>query len=89
MALSSGELSGLGGQLLMMTATATTRTIRLLLEQMPEIKKWNFMLNPPFRDNVTIIVPLPDTLPSKYEDLLTPFITKMKLGEVYLILVRG
>ena len=90
MALSSGQLSAIGGQMLLMTATATSRTIRLLMEEMPEIKKWRSILNSPFRDNVRILVPPPQTLSPKFEVLLEPFITRMKLmDEVYLILIRG
>ena len=90
MALSTGELSGICGQMLLMTATASSRTIRLLKDEMPEIKKWNLILNSPFRGNVSILVPPPETLSAKYEVLLKPFITRMKMkNEVYLILVRG
>ena len=90
MALASGELSGIGGKMLLMTATATSKTIRLLMDQLPEIKKWNLILNSPFRPNVTILVPPPDILSPKFEVALEPFIVRIKLlKEVYLILVRG
>ena len=90
MALSSGQLSGLGGQLLLMTATATSKTIRLLMDQMPEITNWKLMFNSPFCENVTILVPPPESLSAKFEVVLEPFISRMRLEkEVFLILVRG
>ena len=90
MALSTGELSGLGGKLLLMTATATKKTIRILQEQFPEISRWKLMLNTPIRDNVTIVVPPPHLISSKFEITLSPFITRMlSRGETYLVLVRG
>ena len=90
MALTSGELSGVGGTMLFMTATATSRTVRILMDQLPEIKKWNLILNSPWRENATIVVPPPEILSPKFEVALEPFIVRMKeLQEVYLILVRG
>ena len=90
MALSSGELSGLCGKLLLMTATATKKTLRVLQDQFPEISKWSLVLNLPVRSNVTILVPPPQMIPTNYEHTLAPFITRMKLlNEVYLIIVRG
>ena len=59
MELSTGELCALGGKLLMMTATATKITMRILKEQFPEVKKWRNILNSPMRSNVAIIVPPP------------------------------
>ena len=90
MALTSGELSGIGGKFLFMTATATSKTIRLLMDQLPEVRKWKLILNSPVREGVTIIVPPPETLSPKLEVALEPFVARMKLHrEVYLILVRG
>ena len=90
MALTSGELSALGGKMLLMTATATSKTIRLLLDQMPEIRKWKMILNSPLREGISIMVPPPEILSPKFEVSLQPFVTRMKMhGEVYLILVRG
>ena len=90
MALSTGELSGLGGKLLLMTATATKKTMRILQDQFPEVTKWKTILNLPFRSNVTMLVPPPETVSSKFEETLDPFIKRMKLHkETYLILVRG
>ena len=85
-----GELSGIGGKLLFMTATATSKTIRVLMDQLPERKNWEVILNNPMRDNVTIVVPTPDMISSKYEEALAPFIGRInKKRENYLILVRG
>ena len=90
MALSSGELSGISGSMLMMTATATPKTIRLLFSQMPEITNWRTILNSPMRDNVTFLIPPPMVLPTNIEFLLAPHIEEMKLnGKTYLIIVRG
>ena len=90
MALSTGELSGLGGTILMMTATATTKTLRVLKEQFPEITKWRTILNSPLRENVTLVVPPPEILSSKVEILLEPFIKEIKENRKrFLILVRG
>ena len=90
MALASGELSAIGGKMILMTATATGKTIRLLLDQMPEIRNWKMILNSPLRESISIMVPPPEILSSKFEVLLQPFVPRMKMnGEVYLILVRG
>ena len=90
MELSSGELSGLGGKLLMMTATATKKTLRILQDQFPEVTKWKNILNLPIRKNVTLVVPPTEIVSSRFEDTLAPFITRMKVyNETYLILVRG
>ena len=90
MELSSGELSGLGGKLLMMTATATKKTLRILQDQFPEVTKWKNILNLPIRKNVTLVVPPTEIVSSRFEDTLVPFITRMKVyNETYLILVRG
>ena len=79
MALSSGELSGLGGKFIMMTATATPKTIRVLKNQLPEITKWRNLISPPLRRNVVTIVPPPEVLSSKVEVLLAPFIHDMRI----------
>ena len=90
MELSSGELSGLGGKLLMMTATATKKTLRILQDQFPEVKKWKNILNLPIRKNVTLVVPPTEIVSPRFEDTLVPFITRMKVyNETYLILARG
>ena len=90
MSLASGELSGLKGTLLMMTATATPSTMRVLQSQLPEITNWKLILMPPLRENVTFLVPPPAILPSKVETLLAPFIDDMNLNhKTYLIIVRG
>ena len=90
MALSTGELSCLGGKLLLMTATATKKTMRVLTDQFPEISKWELILRPPARKNVTILVPPVDIISSKFETTLAPFIEDMKMeNKTYLILVRG
>ena len=79
MSLASGELSVIGGQMLLMTAKATSKSIRLLTDQLPEIRKWNMILNSPMREGVTIIVPPSEILSSKFEVSLEPFIERMKL----------
>ena len=90
MALSTGELSGLGGKLLLMTATATKKTMRVLQDQFPEVSKWKIILNIPNRSNVTILVPPPHLIPTNFETTLVPFVTDMKeKNTTYLILVRG
>ena len=89
MALSSGEMSAIGGSMLLMTATATSRTVRLLMDELPEVKKWNLILNSPLREGVTIVIPPTELLSTKFEVSLEPFIVRMRQGEIYLILVRG
>ena len=90
MALSTGELSSLSGKLLLMTATATRKTIRVMQDQFPEVSKWKTVLNLPTRKNVTIVVPPPDLISSNFVTILMPFIKSMKEdGKTYLILVRG
>ena len=90
MALSSGELSAIGGTLLLMTATATARTVRLLMSELPEVRKWKFIFNSPMRKDITIVIPHPDVVSAKFEVALMPFVARMKLNkETYLILVRG
>ena len=90
MALSTGELSAIGGKLMMMTATATKRTMRILQEQFPEVSRWKTILNLPIRRNVTMLVPPPESISPKFETTLAPFITSMKDdNQTYLILVRG
>ena len=90
MQLSTGELSALGGKLLMMTATATKKTMRILQDQFPEIKKWTNLLHNPSRPNVGLIVPPSEIISSKFEIMLEPFIERMKNeSETCLIIVRG
>ena len=90
MCLSTGEISGIGGKLLLMTATATTRTVRILKNQFPEIESWKTILNLPYRRNVTILVPPMEDISSRFEITLEPFVDRMKSkNETYLILVRG
>ena len=90
MTLTSGELSALSGSFLMMTATATAKTRRLLQSQVPEVCKWNNLISPPLRDNVLMIIPPIEILPSNVSVLLAPFAEDMKIhGKTYLIIVRG
>ena len=90
MALSTGELSGLGGKLLLMTATATKKTMRILQDQFPEVSSWGKILNLPIRKNVTIVVPPPDLISPNFIITLCPFVRAMKeKGTTFLILVRG
>ena len=89
MSLSTGELSAIKGKLILMTATATTRTVRVLKNQFPEINTWKTILNLPKRENVTILVPPPEDISPHFETVLEPFVQRMKDGETYLILVRG
>ena len=90
MALSTGELSGLAGKVLLMTATATNKTMRVLQDQFPEVSKWKHVLHLPLRKNVTILVPPPEIVSPSYARTLEPFVTSMKQDKkVYLIIVRG
>ena len=89
MALSTGELASLEGKLILLTATATQKTLRILKDQFPEVLKWKTILNLPVRNNVTIVVPPPDLISTKFEKTLSPFVTSMKNHETFLILVRG
>ena len=90
MSLHTGELSAISGCFLMMTATSTPKTRRIIQAQLPEISKWVNLLSVPLRPNVTVLVPPPDSISSKVEVTLAPFIDDMKLNETtYLILVRG
>ena len=90
MALASGELSAVGGKFLFMTATATSQTIRQLMDQLPELKDWKVILNSPIRDNISLLIAPPEMLSSNFEVTLSPFLSRMnELEEVYLILVRG
>ena len=90
MALSTGELSTIGGKLLLMTATATSKTIRILKSQFPEISKWKLSLNLPVRENVTILIPPPDIISTDFTKTMAPFINDIKVGnDTYLVIVRG
>ena len=90
MGLSSGELSGIGGKLIFLTATATSKTVRVLMDQLPELKNWGVILNSPMRDNITLVIPPPDLLSAKFEEVLVPHIKMINdHKKVYLILVRG
>ena len=89
MSLASGQLSAIGGNLLLMTATATAQTRRLLMDQLPGIRKWNFILHSPMREDITIVVPTPDAVSPRFEVALEPFVERMRQREIYLILVRG
>ena len=89
MTLTSGELSGLSGCFLIMTATATMKTRRLLLSQIPEVHNWKNLLSPPLRDNVLLVIPPPDLLSSNMSVLLAPFVNDMiQNKKIYLVLVR-
>ena len=73
-----------------MTATASQKTIRILKGQFPEISNWELILYLPLRENVTILTPPSDIIPSDFTVILAPFVERMKLdGETYLVLVRG
>ena len=90
MSLASGELSGVKGKFLCMTATATSQTIRLLIDQLPELKNWEVILNSPLRNNVTLVIPAPECVSFKYQTALEPFISRInEMNEFYLVLVRG
>ena len=90
MSLLSGEISGIGCKALLMTATATSRTIRLLQNQLPEVTKWKNMLTSSLRDNVVMLVPPPEVLSANVEVLLEPFVDDMmQNNKFYLVLVRG
>ena len=89
MSLLSGEVSGINCKTLMMTATATSKTIRVLQNQLPEVTNWKNILSSPMRNNVVMIVPPPDILSSKVEVLMEPFIKEMTSNKRYLIIVRG
>ena len=90
MQLSTGELSSVGGITLLQTATASCKTVRILQEQFPEITSWKKITNVPFRSNVTLVVPPPHSISSKFQDVLEPFIMRMvNFGEVHLIVVRS
>ena len=90
MQLSTGELSSLGGITLLQTATASCRTMRMLQDEFPEISTWKKILNVPFRSNITIVVPPPSRIPSRYQDILEPFIRRiLDFQEPHLIIVRS
>jgi superfamily II DNA helicase RecQ len=90
MKLSTGELASLGGITVLQTATATSRSMHLLQEEFPEITSWKKIINNPFRSNITLIIPPPHTISSKFQNTLEPFIKRMlDLGENHLILVRS
>ena len=90
MELASGEMTSLGGKLLLMTATASQNTVKILKGQFPEISNWELILNLPVRDDVTILTPPSDVVPSDFVTILSPFVKRMKEhGETHLILVRG
>ena len=90
MNLLSGEVSGIGCKLMLMTATATQKTIRILQNQLPEISNWVNYLSLPVRDNVVMVVPPPEKLSAKVETLIEPFVQDMKVnGTTYLFLVRS
>ena len=90
MALSTGELSGLAGKVLLMTATATTKTMRVLQDQFPEVSRWKLVLNLPLRKNITILVPPPEIVSPNYARTLIPFIASMNQDQkIHLIIVRG
>ena len=74
----------------MMTATATKKTIRILKDQLPEVSKWTTILNPPSRQNVTILVPPVEVISPKFEVILAPFVKMMKNErQSFLVIVRG
>ena len=90
MRLSNGELACLGGITLLQTATASLKTVCILKEEFPEIKKWKILASVPFRRNVTFIAPPPSAISSKFQDVLEPFIERIvDYDECHLILVRS
>ena len=90
MELSTGELASLEGKIVLLTATATKKTMRILKEQFPEISRWKTILNLPVRKNVTLVVPPPQLVSNKFEITLLPFVALMKKShETFLVLVRG
>ena len=90
MQLSTGELASLGGITLLQTATASCRTMRMLVGEFPEISSWKKILDVPYRSNVTIVVPPPSTIPSRYQEVLAPFIRRiLDFQEPHLIIARS
>ena len=90
MLLSTGELSAIGGSILMMTATASPRTIRILKAQFSEVSNWKMLLSSPLRSNVTFLIPPSHTISNDFEVSLAPYIKDMKENKTtYLIIVRG
>ena len=90
MCLNTGELAALKGKLILMTATATRHTVRLLMAQFPEVNDWKLILNVPERSNVTLLIPPPHHISPNFQDNLAPFVERMvKFKEVCLIIVRG
>ena len=89
MNLSTGELSSIEGALLLMTATASSSTVRLLKSQFSEIKSWHMLMSAPIRDNVTLVIPPRDIISGQLETSLVPFIEDIRRGKTYLIIVRS
>ena len=77
MQLSTGELTCLGGLTLLQTATATSKTMRLLEAEFPEVSSWKKVLNVPYRSNISIIIPPSNTLSNNYQDILAPFVKRI------------
>ena len=74
----------------MMTATASSTTMRILQNQFPEILKWENLITSPLRKNVTLLVPPSEIISSSLEVTLAPFISDMKDNDrTYLVIVRG
>ena len=90
MQLSTGELASIGGITVLMTATASSKTVRILQDEFPEIVSWRKVLNVPFRRNISIIVPPTVVISAKFKVMLDPFVKRMMdYGEHHLILVRS
>ena len=90
MQLSTGELSSLGGITLLQTATATCKTIRVLEEEFPEVKNWSRIIHLPYRQNISIIIPPPNLLPSRFQSILAPFVKRIiDFEEPHLIITRS
>ena len=89
MNLFTGDLSSIEGAMLLMTATASSSTVRILKSQFPEIKGWHMIMNAPLRDNVTLVIPPRDIISGDLETSLAPFIEDIKDGKTYLVIVRG
>ena len=75
---------------MLQTATATSKTMRLLEAEFPEVSSWKKVLNVPYRSNISIIIPPTNTLSNNYQDILAPFVKRiLDFDESHLIIVRS
>ena len=65
-----------------------SRTVRLLIDELSEVKKWNLILNSPLREGVTIVIPPTELVSLKFEVSLEPLILRMRQGEIYLVMLQ-